>query len=102
MSKKNTITKNRDQEFDIHIRNHIVVIQKRYEFFYNLNEILIGILFVIGSIFFFWTATKVAGTWLFVIGSFEFLIRPFIKIGQKIHLQKINDSSSDTPPKTDQ
>ncbi|WP_010529258.1 YrhK family protein [Lentibacillus jeotgali] len=87
-------TQNTKSEIDIDIGDHEIAIKKRYELYYNLNDILIAVWFIVGSIFFFWEVTKDAGTWLFLIGSLELLIRPFIRIGRKTHLRRINSSVS--------
>lgn len=97
MKTNEDIPQSAQSEIDIHFGNHEIVIRTRYEFFYNLNDILIGIWFLIGSILFFWTTTKDAGIWLFVLGSAQLLIRPLIRIIRKVHLKKV---SSSTPEKS--
>lgn len=81
-------------EIDIDFGHHEIVIKKRYEFYYTLNDILIAVWFIIGSVLFFWEATTLAGTWLFLIGSIELLIRPLIRIGRNTHLQRIGSTVS--------
>lgn len=39
---------------------------------------------------FFSESTTEIGTWLFLIGSIQLLIRPFIRIIRSIHLKRIN------------
>lgn len=75
---------------DVDIGKHEIVIGKRYGFFYTLNDILIAVWFIIGSIFFFWDSTEPAGTWLFLVGSIELLIRPIIRVTRNSHLKRIN------------
>ena len=41
------------------------------------------------SVLFFSDATTYAGTWLFVVGSFELLIRPVIRLTRQVHLQRL-------------
>ncbi|MEJ2871461.1 YrhK family protein [Actinomycetospora sp. OC33-EN08] len=65
-----------------------VVISRRYEALSIVNDILIGIWFLIGSILFFSEATTTAGTWLFVIGSVELLVRPVIRLSRIVHLRR--------------
>lgn len=79
-------------EIDFDIGRYEVIIGRRYGFFYTLNDILIAIWFIIGSILFFWDVTEIAGTWLFLIGSVELLIRPLIRITRNSHLQRITSS----------
>lgn len=76
---------------DVDIGHHEFVIGKRYGFLYTLNDILIAVWFIIGSIFFFWDgALETTGTWMFLIGSIELLIRPIIRISRNSHLKRIN------------
>lgn len=74
----------------LHFGHDELIVRQRYEVLSIVNDILIGIWFVIGSIFFFYESLAYAGTWLFVIGSVEMLIRPVIRLTRKIHLQRMN------------
>lgn len=76
---------------DISIGRHEFIIGKRYGFIYTLNDILIAVWFIIGSVLFFWNVTETAGTWLFLIGSLELLIRPLIRIARNSHLKRIGN-----------
>lgn len=87
-------TQRENAEIDLEIGNHEIIIGRRYEFFYTINDILIAIWFIIGSVFFFWEVTERAGTWLFLIGSVELLIRPLIRIIRNSHLKRISSSHS--------
>src|SRR5690625_831520 len=96
MGTHKTYTENNNSEqkynpaIDIEIGNYEVIIGRRYGFVYTLNDILIAVWFIIGSAFFFWDTTQVAGTWLFLIGSIQLLIRPVIRIIRNSHLKFIN------------
>lgn len=50
------------------------------ELAYTIVDALAALIFVIGSFLFFSPATTYAGTWLFVIGSVMFGMRPSIKL----------------------
>ncbi len=57
-----------------------------YELAYTFVDFSAAILFIIGSVMFFsdeWTYT---GTWLFVIGSICFALKPTIRIVREIHM----------------
>lgn len=73
---------------EIHIGRHELVIRKRYEVLSIVNDILIGVWFLIGSIMFFSPAWTTTGTWLFVGGSAELLIRPIIRLSRHVHLRR--------------
>ena len=60
-----------NEPLTLHFGRDELVIRQRYEVVSIINDILIGVWFVIGSIFFFYDSLTYAGTWLFVIGSIE-------------------------------
>ncbi|TCP28764.1 YrhK-like protein [Scopulibacillus darangshiensis] len=62
-------------------------VHQRYEWFHILNDVMIATWFLIGSFFFFYESLVEAGTWLFVIGSAQMLIRPAIRIAHKLHVK---------------
>jgi hypothetical protein len=66
-----------------------LIIRQRYQAASILNDFLIGIWFLVGSIAFFWPAWQEAGTWLFVIGSAQLLVRPVIRLAHRIHLRSL-------------
>lgn len=74
----------------LHIGSEELVIRKRYEALSIVNDILVGLWFLVGSIMFFSPSWTTTGTWLFVAGSAELLIRPLIRLTRHIHLGKIS------------
>jgi hypothetical protein len=62
-------------------------------------DILVGLWFLVGSFLFFSESTTYAGTWLFVIGSVELLIRPAIRLSRRVHLRRLPDGHD--PVETD-
>ncbi len=79
-----------------------LVIRRRYEVLSIINDILIGLWFAIGSVLFFSNATTYAGTWLFVVGSIELLVRPAIRLTRQVHLKRLPGSSPGAPTETTQ
>ncbi|RZT89024.1 YrhK-like protein [Pseudonocardia sediminis] len=73
-----------------------LIIRRRYEALSIVNDILIAIWFTIGSILFFSDATTYAGTWLFLAGSIELLIRPVIRLTRQVHLRRMPGGSGTT------
>ncbi len=65
-----------------------LVINRRYEVASMLNDIMTGLWFVVGSIFFFYESMQIPATWLFLIGSVQLLIRPIIRIARDVHLRR--------------
>ncbi len=60
-----------------------------YQLAYTLNDLCAGLLFVIGSVLFFFEQTTYTATWLFLVGSISFTIRPAIKLLREIHLTRL-------------
>ncbi|WP_298803158.1 YrhK family protein [uncultured Pseudokineococcus sp.] len=83
---------------DLHLRigRDELVLRQRYELLSILNDVLMALWFVIGSILFFWESTTYAGTWFFLVGSLQFLARPAIRLARKIHLQRRHGSPLDS------
>lgn len=66
-----------------------LVIRRRYETASIANDVLIGLWFLVGTLFFFDSATVLIGTWLFLFGSIEMLIRPTIRLARHVHLKRL-------------
>lgn len=79
-----------------------LVIRRRYEALSIVNDILIGLWFVVGSVLFFSPASTTAGTWLFLAGSLQLLIRPVIRLARNLHVQRISGNLAGTLPAPDQ
>ncbi|WP_010525681.1 YrhK family protein [Nesterenkonia sp. F] len=84
------------QPLTLHIGHEELVIRGRYEVLSIVNDILIAVWFTIGSVLFFFTSTTVAGTWLFLIGSIQLLIRPVIRLTRRIHLVRVGARGAET------
>lgn len=61
------------------------------ELAYTIVDFSAAALFVIGSILFFSAATTYVGTWLFLVGSILFGLRPSIKLYREIAYLRIGD-----------
>jgi hypothetical protein len=81
----------------LHLRDEELVIRQRYEVLSIINDLLIAVWFLIGSVLFFWDSTAVAGTWMFVLGSVQLMIRPAIRLHRRVTLQRV---TSGTPAET--
>lgn len=80
----------------IHFGHHELLIRQRYEVLSIVNDLLLGIWFIIGTIFFFYPALTYAGTWLFLLGSIQMIIRPTIRFTRRLHLQSFHPGSPGT------
>lgn len=57
-----------------------------YEVIYTLIDFAAAILFVIGSIMFFFDDWQTPGTWMFLIGSLFFAAKPTLRVVRELHL----------------
>jgi hypothetical protein len=80
----------------VHFGHDELIIRQRYEVLSILNDIMVGLWFVVGSFFFFSDALTYTGTWFFVAGSFELLIRPGIRLARRVHLQRYHPTVAGT------
>ena len=81
-----------------HVGREELVIRKRYEVVSIVNDILIALWFTVGSILFFSDSTTTLGTWFFLVGSIELIVRPAIRLSRRVHLGRMNPTS---PPEAD-
>ncbi len=70
-----------------------LIIRRRYEITSIINDFLIAIWFLLGSILFLFPEYEKAAIWMFIIGSFQFLIRPTIRLLSHIHMKRIPASN---------
>ena len=69
-------------------QNHANKITTFYKALYQINDIVLGLIFLVGSFLFFSDKTMIAGTVLFVIGSLQMTARPIISF---IHDLKLSN-----------
>jgi hypothetical protein len=74
---------------------HHARISRNYEIWYNINDFAAGVLFVTGSILFFWESTMYIATWFFVVGSILFCVRPSIRLARELHLSRLPSGLED-------
>lgn len=79
----------------IRVGREELIIHRRYEFLSIVNDVLMALWFLIGSIMFFFQPWVYAATWCFTIGSAQFLIRPMIRLARSLHLKRLPTSAWD-------
>ncbi|WP_147107237.1 YrhK family protein [Nesterenkonia populi] len=85
----------KDKDLTLHIGHEELTIRQRYEVASIINDILIAVWFIIGSILFFSDSTATAGTWLFLLGSVQLLIRPVIRLARRVHITRLGRPQSE-------
>jgi hypothetical protein len=78
------------QKADVGVGNKHIVIQRRYDVIGAFNDLLIAVWFLIGSVFFLSESLTYSGTWLFIVGSAQLMIKPVIKIISYMHVGRIH------------
>lgn len=61
----------------------------RYQIVRTAVDFGAALCFVIGSAFFFFTATAIAADWLFLVGSILFAVKPTIDVTRSAHLVRL-------------
>jgi len=84
-----------DRDIQIRIGREEIVLRRRYEILSIVNDILVAVWFIVGSILFFSQDTTTAGTWLFLIGSMQLLLRPGIRLVRHVHVRRVGDAPTD-------
>lgn len=84
-----------DSNLEFKLGDDELVIRHRYEAMSIANDLLIALWFVAGSVLFFWESTTRAATWMFLLGSIEFLLRPMIRLARRVHLRRLNGGHRD-------
>lgn len=82
-----------DHPLTMKLGHEELIIRRRYELISIVNDFFIAIWFLAGSILFLFPKHEEAAIWLFIIGSFQFLIRPTIRLISHIHIQRIPASN---------
>ncbi|MDT0377890.1 YrhK family protein [Streptomyces sp. DSM 42041] len=79
----------RPSPLTIRIGHDELVVRRRYETASILNDVCIALWFVAGSVMFFYASWAVLGTWCFLLGSLQLLVRPGIRLTRQLHLQRV-------------
>ena len=64
----------------------------RYEIAYTFVDFSAAFCFVVGSIMFFSEAWLIPGTWMFLIGSILFALKPTLRLVREIQLYRMGDT----------
>jgi len=75
----------------------------RYELARTVVDFLAALCFVVGSLFYFTAETTLLGTWLFLVGSILFAVKPTIKLARELALRRLSpgegEASAAPPPR---
>ncbi|MBN8203033.1 YrhK family protein [Bacillus sp. NTK034] len=81
----------REQQEDVHIEigDYEMIIEKRYRVVSFINDLLLGVLYFIGSILFLTDVSQAVSISFFLAGSIMMIIRAGLNILKDLHINKI-------------
>lgn len=85
-----------DAPLTIKMGHEEILIRRRYETLSIVNDFMIAMWFLVGSVMFLYTSLVDDGTWLFILGSAQLAIRPALRLAAHIHLQRVPASGWDS------
>lgn len=78
-----------------------LVVRQRYEVLSIINDIFIALWFLAGSVMYFYPSWSTLGTWCFVAGSLELMVRPLLRLIRRVHLGRIGEGDMPTETAAD-
>lgn len=78
----------RNKRYDSEAHRHVYA---RFEIAYTTVDFLAAVLFIVGSIMFFYDAWQETGTWLFLFGSVFFAAKPTLRLLREVKLYRLGD-----------
>ncbi|TRZ37806.1 hypothetical protein CEQ21_20465 [Niallia circulans] len=79
-----------DNNLNIAFGSLAIILKDKYQLIYTINDILIGLLFLLGTIFNMLLGWKVLGAVLYICGSILLLIRPVIRTCRLLRVKRLN------------
>lgn len=81
-----------DSPITFNVGHEQLVIRRRYEVISILNDLLIAVWFLVGSVLFLYPSLESSAIWMFIIGSFQFLVRPTLRLLAHFHIRRVPES----------
>lgn len=88
------MSKRESQDVELDLGREHIIVQRRYEAVGAINDLLIAVWFLIGSFFFLSNSLVERGTWLFIVGSIQLLIKPLLKLASLIHVKYVYNTKN--------
>lgn len=70
------------------MKRHTLFYKRIYHILYTLNDLMLGLWFLIGSILFYFETLKTWGIHFFVLGSLQFILKPTIRLIHELDARK--------------
>jgi hypothetical protein len=74
----------------ISIGSLAIILKDKYQVIYTVNDILIGLMFLLGTIFNMLLSWKITGAVLYISGSILLLIRPVIRTCRLLRVKRLD------------
>jgi hypothetical protein len=86
----------REQQEDVQIEmgKYQMIIEHRYQVLSFFNDLLLGVLYLIGSILFLTDVSKVVSISFFLAGSIMMIIRAGLNILKDLHVRKVTKNKN--------
>ncbi|PWW28191.1 YrhK-like protein [Cytobacillus oceanisediminis] len=86
----------REQQEDVQIEmgKYRMIIERRYQVLSFFNDLLLGVLYLIGSILFLTDVSKVVSISFFLAGSIMMIIRAGLNILKDLHVRKVTKNKN--------
>ncbi|MBA0052206.1 hypothetical protein E0L36_15230 [Streptomyces sp. AJS327] len=94
-------SRHHDEALTLRVGREELVLRQRYEVVSVVNDLLIAVWFLVGSLLFLAPHGTRAGTWFFVAGSLELMVRPVIRFSRQVHLRRLRSQLPDGGPPRD-
>ncbi|GEN54547.1 YrhK family protein [Halobacillus faecis] len=79
---------NKQKYVDAHIKKHNLFSKKTYDILYTVNDILLGVTFLMGSVLFYFEPSRNWGVTLYILGSTQMILRPTLRLIHYFHMRK--------------
>ncbi|ETW11664.1 hypothetical protein ATO8_15493 [Roseivivax marinus] len=73
---------------------HTRKLYARYALAHTMVDFLAAVLFLVGSVLFFWNELETAAIWCFVVGSVFFCVKPTLKLAREIHMWRAGQTDA--------
>lgn len=80
--------KDEKNSYDIEMGRFQIFFLKKYHILSIINDLTLGLWFLVGSFLFLFESTQTAGTILFIVGSAQLMGRPVLKLIRAFYVKK--------------
>lgn len=86
------IVREQQEDVEIELGKYQMIIERRYQVLSFVNDLILGVLYLIGSILFLTDVSKVVSISFFLAGSVMMIIRAGLNIFKDLHVKRVSNS----------